>query len=180
MIPELVEPITWTEIKNQIDGDFGKGVTQKILGNLVPVMLVRGESQSFYLIPGDWLRSMNMGFEGFTLSSLGIWMGDMSDGRFRLSISILENIARFTDRHLVVSKRGAESFTYGRSILRESVVSISPRLKRRQRVIVKDTQGNCIGLGALSVDAARIDRLGPEKLVAKNLVDIGWYIRRLG
>lgn len=180
MIPELVEPIIWTEIKTQIDDDFGKGVTQKILGDMVPVMLKRGETQSFYLIPGEWLRSINMEFEGFTVSSLGIWMGDMSDGRFRLSIAILEDIARYTNRVLVVSKRGAESFTYGRSILRESVVSISPGLKRRQRVIVRDTQGNCIGLGALSVDAARIDRLGPEKLVAKNLVDIGWYIRRLG
>ncbi len=180
MIPELVDPVVWSDIKNQIDGDFGQGVTQKVLADLVPVMLERNENQSIYLIPNDWVRSLNMDFEGFTLSSLGTWLGDLSDGRFRLSIAILDQIARYTDRQLVVSRRGAESFTYGRSILRASVVKLTPTLKRRQRVIVKDTRGDCIGLAALSVDASRIDRLGPEKLVAKNLVDIGWYIRRFG
>ncbi len=180
MIAELVEPVIWDEIKSQIDGDFGEGVTQRIVGNMAPVFLMRGETKSFYLIPADWMQYLEIEATDFNISSLGIWLGDMSNGRFRLSIAIIDKIAQYTERELVVSRKAAEAFTYGRSILRESVVSVSKGLKRRQRVVVKDEQGNPIGLAALSVDASRIDRLGPEKLVAKNLVDIGWYIRRLG
>ncbi|MHA2071727.1 MAG: PUA domain-containing protein [Candidatus Thorarchaeota archaeon] len=101
----------------------------------------------------------------------------MTKERFRLSLQILGPLAELTDRVLVVSRQGAESFTYSRSILKESVIKLDPHLKRGQRVIVLNKNGEVLGLAALSIDGNKLKRLARNRLVGKNLVDIGAYLR---
>lgn len=180
MKPELVEPGLWQRIQGLIDADFGEGATKKIMGDLVPVVIPTKRAQSLYLVPGKWVATLLEGFEDFDVAYLGLWLGDFADDRFRPSLPILEKMSELTDRILVVHQKAAEAFTYGRSILREGVAGLSQSLKRGQRVIVKDKQGHVIGLAALSVDGQIYTKLAKEKLVAKNLVDIGWYVRRMG
>ncbi|TFG10637.1 hypothetical protein EU538_01360 [Candidatus Thorarchaeota archaeon] len=176
----LIEPHFWDNIKRQIDGDFGEGVTQQLLGDRAPVVIDRGKKQSVYFIPMDWVQLVDSSFGGFRLRYLGTWLGEMSGDTFMLSIGVLAQLEPLTDSKIVVYRRGAEAFTYGRSIIKESVLSLPDHLRRGQRVLVIDENGSCIGLAALAVDAALLNRLGAEKLVAKNLVDIGWYLRRYG
>ncbi len=180
MKPELVEPGFWQRIQGMIDADFGEGATRKIMGDLVPVVIPTKKTQSLYLVPGKWVAALLNGFQDFEVAYLGLWLGDFADDRFRPSLPILEKLSELTDRILVVHQKAAEAFTYGRSILREGVASLSPSLKRGQRVIVKDREGHVIGLAALSVDGQTYTKLAREKLVAKNLVDIGWYVRKMG
>ena len=180
MKPEYVDLVQWDKVRNQIDSDFGAGVTKRLLGTLVPVSLPRAKGISFYLVPSGWLQILDRDFKPFTPLSLGMWLGDFVDGMFRLSLPALERVQEYTSNRLIVSRRGAESFTYGRSILKESVIKIEPSLLRGQRVFILNESSECLGLAALSVDAYKIGRLAKDRLVAKNLVDIGWYIRRLG
>ncbi len=179
MKPEHVDMVQWNMVRNQIDSDFGAGVTKRILGSLTPVSLPRGKGISFYLVPPNWLQILDRDFKPFTPLSLGIWLGDLVEGKFRLSLPVLERVQEFTSNLLIVSRQGAESFTYGRSILKESVNKIDPSLLRGQKVFILNESNECLGLAALSVDAYKINRLAKDRLVAKNLVDIGWYIRRL-
>ncbi len=174
----LIEPHFWDDIKRQIDRDFGEGVTQKLLGKRAPVVIERGKKQSVYFIPMDWVQLVDSDFGTFRLRYLGTWLGEMSGDTLMLSIGILAELDPLTDSKITVHRRGAEAFTYGRSILKESVFSLPSHLSRGQRVLVIDEHGACIGLAALAIDASLLDRLGKEKLVAKNLVDIGWYLRR--
>jgi len=177
--PEYVDLVQWDTVRNQIDSDFGPGVTKRILGTLTPVSLPRGKGVSFYLVPPNWLQILDRDFKTFTPLSLGLWLGDLVEGKFKLSLPALERVQEYTSNLLIVSRRGAESFTYGRSILKESVIKIEPSLLRGQRVLILNESSECLGLAALSVDAYKIGRLAKDRLVAKNLVDIGWYIRRL-
>jgi len=177
--PEYVDSVQWDTVRNQIDSDFGAGVTKRILGTLMPVSLPRAKGISFYLVPPNWLQILDRDFKPFTPLSLGMWLGDLVEGKFRLSLPALERVQEYTSNLLIVSRRGAESFTYGRSILKESVIKIEPSLLRGQKVFILNESSECLGLAALSVDAAKIGRLAKDRLVAKNLVDIGWYIRRL-
>jgi len=181
MKPELLDPIEWDSIIDVIDSEFGKGVTQKLLGNLTPLALVDGTWRNIYLIPTSW---MNLLFEeapaGFDYHLVGKQLGVMAKDRFRLSLQILPELANLTTRVLTVSRQGAESFTYGRSILKESVVYLDFNLRRNQRVLVMDEEFHCLGIAALATDANRLGRMKQNDLVGKNLVDIGWFIRRLG
>ncbi len=180
MKPEFIDPVLWGTVMKQIDSDFGEGITNKILGDLAPAVLDHGNTTSMYLVPHDWMSMVDENFDEFEVRYMGIWLGDLVNDKLRLSLPILERLSEFTDNVLVVTKRSAEAFTYGRSVIREGVVSLKAELERGQRVIVKDQAGHVLGLAMLSVDERLIDRLPKEKLVAKNLVDIGWYIRRLG
>jgi len=181
MKPEMLDPIEWESIIDSIDGEFGQGITKKLLGKLTPMALVDGNWRNIYLIPTSW---MSMLFEeppkGFDYHLIGKQLGVMTKDRFRLSLQILPDLAQHTGKILTVSKRGAESFTYGRSILKESVVYLDFNLQRNQRVLVMDKDFHCLGIASLALDANRVGRLKNDDLVGKNLVDIGWFIRRLG
>ncbi len=177
---ELVSPTIWDLVREQVDSDFGRGATSHLLHGEAPVMMKRGDALSIYLIPMDWTGILEMNSGDFELHYLGVWLGEIIHDRFRLSLAALNRLMGFTASVLEVSEQGAQSFTYGKSILKESVVRVDSRLKRNQRVIVVNRMRECLGLAALSVDADRIGRLAPDRLVARNLVDIGWYVRRLG
>lgn len=180
MIPELVDPIDWEIIESQLDNDFGRGTTNTLLGKQAPVLIMRGKTKSFYFIPSKWIQKIDEGFEGFDIRFIGQWFGEVINDQFKPSLPIIEKLAKISDSRLVVSSRGAEAFTYGRSILKESVVKLDQKLKRGQKVIVLNETGDVLGLASLSVDASLVHRLAKDKLVAKNRVDIGWYLRRIG
>ena len=177
MKPELVDPIEWKEISNQLDDEFGEGVSKALVGDRVPVAISRGDARSYYLIPNRWITHIEEERAPFEIQSIGLRVGDMSKDRLRLSLHILEELAKHTDRIIIVSRQGAESFTYGRSILKESVSKLPAHLKRNQRVIVLNKDRQVLGLAALSIDGYKLHRLAPDRLVAKNLVDIGAYLR---
>ncbi|MHA1768797.1 MAG: PUA domain-containing protein [Candidatus Thorarchaeota archaeon] len=174
----------WESITEQIDGEFGTGVTKGLLGGRVPVALADAETRTLYIIPVEWVEKVVNQDEAisafFELRLMGIELGQMAKSRFFLSLQVLPFLQSLTENILVVSSRGAEAFTYGKSILKESVVGMPRWLKRGQRVLIVNEDRECIGIAALALDAERVNRLAPDKLVAKNLADIGWYIRRLG
>ncbi|MFW9907531.1 MAG: PUA domain-containing protein [Candidatus Thorarchaeota archaeon] len=178
---QLLDTVEWANITQSMDAEFGEGVTKAILGNLTPIAISDRDIRTIYLIPVTW---MSVALEevpaGFDFHLAGKQLGVMTKDRFRLSLQILPELLKLTTKVLIVSKRGAEAFTYGRSILKESIVWYDPELKRGQRVLVVNEDNDCLGIAALSTDAMRIDRLSQDSLVGKNLVDIGWFIRRLG
>jgi ribosome biogenesis protein Nip4 len=174
---EIVGQVDWQMVTQVIDEEFGRGVTKSLTGNLMPVSTKRKRGISYYLVPADWMTFLQSKFEGFEPAHIGQRFGDMVEGRFRFSLSMLDSLKDVTANRIIVTGKGAEAFTYGRSILKESTVEVSPNLVRGQRVIVMNTHGDSLGLASLTMDSERVDRLAPDRLVAKNLADIGWYIR---
>jgi ribosome biogenesis protein Nip4 len=178
---QLLDPIEWAAISQSIDTEFGDGISKTLLGDLTPIVMSDRDIRTIYLIPKTWtsiiLEEVPAGFDFFLV---GKQLGVMSKERFRLSLQILPELVRLTTKVLIVSRKGAEAFTYGRSIIKESIVWYDLELKRGQRVLVVNENHDCLGIAALSVDAARISLLSKDSLVGKNLVDIGWFIRRLG
>jgi ribosome biogenesis protein Nip4 len=181
MTLSLVDPVEWTSLTEQIDEEYGTGVTKGLLGNRVPVVLKKGRNETIFLIQTEWMSyATEEDGERLDIQFIGKELGSISKGRIRLSLQILDELKELTEKTILVSRHAAEAFTYGRSILKESVLELNPELKRGQRVLVLNESRECLGIAMLSIDGNRLKRLGKEKLVAKNLVDIGWFIRRLG
>ncbi len=176
MALELIGPVEWAEVTQTVDGEFGEGVTRALMRNRVPVAMQKGEARRIFLVPMDWVNLLEE-IKEFEIKSLGIFMGDLEKGRFRFSLQILMDLVKLTHNTIVVSERGAQSFTYGRSILKQSVVELQSGLTRGNRVLVMNEDGDCLGIASLTIDSARLSRLSKDKLVAKNLVDIGAYVR---
>ena len=181
MKPQMLDTIEWENIARSIDADFGDGISRTLLGDRAPIALIDRDLRTIYFIPTAWRELLlEEGPVGFDYQLVGKQLGVMTKDGFRLSLQIIPELVKLTTRVLVVSNRGAEAFTYGRSILKESVVWYDPGLKRRQRVLVVNEVHDCLGIASLFVDATQIEQLSRDDLVGKNLVDIGWFIRRLG
>jgi ribosome biogenesis protein Nip4 len=176
---KIVDPVLWSSIKNQVDNDFGKGVTQEIMGDFVPIILEYGSIKSLYRCSMNWIDILEQGLGSYELYSMGLLFGEIVQGKLKLSIAILDQIASLTTNYIVISDKGVGPFTYGKSILKESVKELGQDLKKGQRVIVFNEDYDCLGLAMLTVDGYRVDRLQPDDLFAKNLADIGLYVRKL-
>jgi ribosome biogenesis protein Nip4 len=174
----LIDPVLWLTIQNQIDDDFGVGVTKKLLGKFVPISLESESGKSIYLCPMDWISIIEQGFGSFVPYSIGFILGEIVLGKFSLSISSLDQIKHLTDSQIVISERAAGSFTYGKSILKESALEFSEDLKKGQSVVVLNENHDCLGLATMTADGYRVGRMRPHDLVAKNEADIGFYIRK--
>ncbi|TFG06410.1 hypothetical protein EU522_01650, partial [Candidatus Thorarchaeota archaeon] len=138
--------------------------------------LQKNDKRQFFLIPATWIKLLEE-IDQFEISSLGLKMGELVKERFRFSLQTIDILAKITNHKIIVSRRGAEAFTYGRSILKESVLNLEPGLERGDTVLVMNEEGDCLGIGSLTIDSSRLDRLSKDKLVVKNLVDIGAYVR---
>ncbi|TFG13009.1 hypothetical protein EU537_07725 [Candidatus Thorarchaeota archaeon] len=177
---ELVETTYWSKIAFEINRDFGDGITNKLIADYLPVKIEDVEPVSIYLVPRNWSGIIEDKISNLDIYSLGLWFGDVYQNRFRLSLPILNPLAKLTSNIIHVKQIAAESFTYGRSILKESVIDIDESLKRHQRVIVLNEKDDVLGLAELVTDAIRVSDMKDDDLIAKNLIDIGWYIRKLG
>jgi ribosome biogenesis protein Nip4 len=175
---KLLEPALWTQIKEQIDSDFGVGVSKELVEDLTLVLIGTETEMSIYLVPMDWITKLELGFGSFELYSLGLFFGEIIGDEFNLNISNLYRLAPLTTNRIIISGKGAESFTYGKSILQESVREVSEDLKKGQKVAVLNENQDCLGLATMSVDGYRVTRMKHNDLVAKNLVDIGLYYRK--
>jgi ribosome biogenesis protein Nip4 len=181
---ELLDPIDWETIVEGIDSEFGEGITKALKEDRQPVALIDRKIRRLYLIPSEWMGFLieeEANTSGvFDLRFLGKELGSIVKGRLRLSLQVLPELVQLTSNILQVTSQAGEAFTYGRSILKEGVVNLEQSLKRGERLLVVNSDGECLGIASLSVDAHKLHRLASEKLVAKNLADVGWYIRRLG
>ncbi len=180
MKPVHMEPANWNNIVESIDSEFGEGVTKSLAGNMLPVSIERNKNKSVYLIPNEWRGMTEIDFGDYDVQSLGIWLGDETEKGFRISLGVLERIADITRNILIVTEHGGEVFTYGRSVLKESTVEVGKGLERGQKVVVKLESGEVLGLAVLTVSSSMVNRLKNNDLIGKNLVDIGWYIRKMG
>ena len=178
MIPELANPEEFRFLSTQIDTELGEGVSRVFFGGKTLLVMRNDSKIAFYLIPQSWLQHIREMPSGVTYHALGLQLGNLTEGKFKLSLAALEKLADLTRNIIKLSAHGATLFTYGRSILKESVVEINSNLERGSKVIVLDENSECLGLAELSVNALKVDKLRQEKLVAKNISDIGWYIRQ--
>ncbi|MHA2351573.1 MAG: hypothetical protein ACXABX_00460, partial [Candidatus Thorarchaeota archaeon] len=108
---ELVDPVDWGSIIEQIDIEFGAGVTKSLLGDRVPVTMSRGSTKIFYTIPTDWMSILTDTAEILDMQFIGKELGSIDKGRFRLSLQILDELTELTDSYIIVSRQGAEAFT---------------------------------------------------------------------
>ena len=68
---ELVDPVDWGSIIEQIDIEFGVGVTKSLLGDRVPVCMSKGSTKIFYAIPTDWMSILTDAAETLDIQFVG-------------------------------------------------------------------------------------------------------------
>jgi len=171
-------------IIDTIDRSFGMGVANKVLnsGTLVIIdnrnKIVYKMSKALHQTVKYLERSLNLlkipKFHSFGLS-IGFFKGE----QFLIGIEMIRDIAKYSNKIVVVTSKGEQLFLYGRNLQKRSLNRIPRQLQAGDQVIIQNMRKEAIGIGELLEDMCNLDIVSPKREVINNLNDLGTrYLRK--
>jgi len=114
--------------------------------------------------------------------SAGVYFGFIKKGNFFLSLEGLEFLYKsnlFSDlKRINVNDKGEKSILYGNNILRNMIIKIPTNTKQKDILVVLNKFDEVIAIAQSKHDHQNIQQLKPKDIIAINLNDKGYYLRR--
>jgi len=104
----------------------------------------------------------------------GIYLGEIRNGGFFPSISLLKMIAERAANKIVVDRKTEWLFICGRDIFRQGIIKVNGSKRKGDFTLVLNIHGECLGFGEIT---RNLDEKGSGVYV-KNILDIGDFLRR--
>jgi len=170
------------EVLKLIDDILGRDAS-KLVSRLGKVMICKGIFKEAYIISDTLTEVIKVIFsKGYIPYSAGLYIGRIRRSKpyFIPSINLLQLIYDELGlrRAIVVSDEGLKPFLYGNDILRKSIIRCYEPLKKNDVVGIVGTDGYVYGIGLCTIESCNdLRRLRDLDLVAKNVFDVGWYLR---
>ena len=146
------------------------------------ILSSKNQFPSIYLIPNNLKHTLDNIELKININSAGIYFGFIKRNQFFLSLEgaeFLYKLSSFSEgNYIYVNNHGEKSILYGNKILKEMIVKISPNLKKRDFLLVFNQSSELISIAQSEVDYIWIQNLNHENIVALNLVDRGYYLRK--
>ena len=156
-----------TEVRRSLDrwGAFPVAEQYRMLAKVEPgvveIFLISPEAFRFVLQNQPYVAGLHLG----TLRRRGLRLG--LQGAVLVAGESQERVVR-------VNEKAESLFIYGRDVSGESVLDVKPELDQNEVCVVGNERGEAIGLGKLLVTG---DRLKEQRMVIKNMTDVGSYLR---
>ena len=138
--------------------------------------------------PSIFLISENQGIllekvlKAVIVRSAGVYFGFIKKGNFFLSLEGIEFLFKsnlFSDlKRINVSDKGEKSILYGNNILKNMIRKIPINTKQKDILVVLNKFDEVIAIAQSKHDHQNIQQLKPKELIAINLNDKGYYLRR--
>ena len=114
--------------------------------------------------------------------SAGLYFGFLKKGKFFLSLEgteFLYNSSVLTDKtRIILNERGEKSVLYGNNILKGMVQELPSNLQETDFLLLCNEKKELIGIAASRCAYLTYKKLNPEDLIAINLIDKGYYLRK--
>ncbi|MFX1565765.1 MAG: NIP7 N-terminal domain-related protein [Promethearchaeota archaeon] len=103
---------------------------------------------------------------------IGLFLGELKGHEFQPSLHILQRLADEVKPAVkaILTPSGEQQFLYGHSVEAQEFASEPHQQEETNTVIVVNTAGDGLGYG--------IVKKTPKRTLLKNLLDLGWYLRR--
>ena len=142
---------------------------------------VKGKFPSIFLISKNQLKLL-WTLKNDKITSAGIYFGFIKKGNFYISLEgaeFLYNNNLFSDlKRIRLNDKGEQSILYGNNILKTMIHDISSSLKQNEILLVFNRNDEIIALAQSKYNYQNIQKLKPKELIAINLNDKGYYLRR--
>lgn len=116
------------------------------------------------------------------VNSAGIYFGFIKKGEFYLSLEGAEFFFKnniIQDRNILrVNNKGEKAILYGNPVVKSMVAGISSDLKKNLVMLVVNELREVLALARSEIDFSNYKLLKQRDLVAINLTDKGYYLRR--
>lgn len=137
---------------------------------------------SIFLIHKNLSKELVKFQQEIRVNSAGLYFGFIKRGEFYLSLEAAEfllNLSCFsTNQKLFVNKNGEKSILYGNRISKSMIAKIPTELKRNSFLLVFNLENELIALAKSQVDYLTYQNFSHSDIVALNLVDKGYYLRK--
>jgi len=114
--------------------------------------------------------------------SVGLYFGFIKRSNFYLSLEGAEFLHAkkiFPEfQQLFLNKKGEKSFLYGNNISRNMIDMIPQKVKKKDILLVLNNFNEIIGISQSQFDEKIIHTLKPKDIIAINLSDKGFYLRK--
>jgi ribosome biogenesis protein Nip4 len=172
-----------------LDGDFIE-ILAKLFGNSVrkifenrKIIKCSGVFTELYALSQEQLRVFHkLTSSGRYPYSAGMYLGRLRKRKplFIPSITLLHLLYHSTGkpvRALMIDKNGLKPFLYGGDVLKMSVIKCYPPIEKGEIVSIIDVDSFVYGVALSTINDCDLRGLNETSMVARNIFDIGWYLR---
>lgn len=167
------------KIIKSIQIDFGVNISSLLKKH---VLLIKSKQEVFLINKKVYATVKNILHSKFKkkVKYLGIKFGTFTNTSFMLDIevacSLLKQNYTFLNK-VKINDIGEKLFLYGHNLFKKSILSFSPRIKKGSLVFVLNSFDECLGIGRALSNFKFFNRFHENKVVIKNIVDRGIYLR---
>ena len=133
-----------------------------------------------YIVPNNLIDLLDRSKSN--IYSAGLYFGFIKKGKFLISlegVNFLHEIDCFSEGQQVhVNKEGEKSVLYGNKISKKMISKVPPNLKKNKFILIFNALNELIAIGQSQVDSGIIQSLDKNAIIALNLVDKGYYLRK--
>ena len=137
---------------------------------------------SIYLAPNNLLKIIDKLGPNAGIISAGIYFGFIKRNNFLLSLEGAEFIWKlnsFSDSNLVkVNTDGEKAILYGNKLQKKMILQLSNDTKMNDFLLIFNKTNELICIAQSQVNFGDIKNLTNHEIVALNLVDKGYYLRK--
>ncbi|UCC19768.1 MAG: hypothetical protein JSV62_00390 [Promethearchaeota archaeon] len=137
---------------------------------------------SIYLIPSNLKEILKAFSLQKQINSMGLYFGFLKKERFYLSLEgaefLYKNKLISKSLQINVNSNGEKSILYGNEILKNMILKVPNSLKINDLILIFNQENELIALGKSQIDYNIYQSLGSKEIVAQNLTDKGYYLRK--
>jgi ribosome biogenesis protein Nip4 len=164
-------------IQNAIDKLFCEKIAEKFIHNK-HLIIGEGRWKEIFLVSDKMIKILESIADKKQPYSLGMQIGELDKNKkFKLSLEAVFEIVNFTSHKIQLTAKGAQTILYGRNISFSAVDKICYKARKGDYAILLDENGFPIGLGKILHDFAKMQQ-NRFKICIKNIIDLGWYLRK--
>jgi ribosome biogenesis protein Nip4 len=162
-------------LKSIIDSKFGIGTMKKVVSHFI--LLKNNSSNQYFTLNKENLNLIKILKMVKSVFSIGFPLIEIKDSNIFFHPTAIEVLRQFTNNKIKITKKAADLYLYGRDLFKSSILWYNVNLKKGDNVIILDNQENSIGIGELLIPIDKFKKIESSKVVVKNLIDLGWYLR---
>ncbi|KAG5439917.1 hypothetical protein PCANB_000199 [Pneumocystis canis] len=112
------------------------------------------------------------------LISFGTCFGNFTKtNQFRLHISALDYLAKYSIYKIWIQKKSEMSYLYGNNVIRAHINKMSEGIPKYQGVIIFSINDIPLGFGITAKSITNLEKLKSTDIIAFHQADIGEYLR---
>lgn len=135
-----------------------------------------------YLVPKNLTKFIYKINPGINIHSAGLYFGFIKKNIFFLSLEgaeyLFEKGYLTEGSRIFATEKGEKSILYGNKILKKMISKIPSTLRKNEFLFIFNRKKELIAIARSQVDYLTCQDLKPKEVIAQNLIDKGYYLRK--